>query len=198
MTRARMDVRAAALVAAAVMALAPAAMSQEKTPAPAPPGPAQSGTSTAQGRVRLYGDVYIRERAPDFTLDGSEGKIVRPSSFRGDWVVIVFADRKEMLQPLVKVQDELRSLGAKTFGVCREKAHGLQTYAKRERLPFVLGADWTAEVSALYGFYDSERSMVSPGFVIVDREGIVRMALQGHNLPPEQIAALVRFAIQGP
>ena len=198
MTRARFDVRAAALAAAAVLAIAAPAMSQEKTPPPAAPGPAQPGTSTAQGRVRLYGDVYIRERAPDFTLDGSEGKIVRPSSFRGDWVVIVFADRKEMLQPLTKVQDELRALGAKTFGVCREKAHGLQTFAKRERLPFVMGADWTAEVSALYGFYDSERSMISPGFVIIDREGIVRMALQGHNLPPEQIAALVRFAIQGP
>ena len=39
--------------------------------------------------------------------------------------------------------------------------------------------------------------MISPGFLLVDRDGIVRMVLFGHNLPPGQIAALVRFAVTG-
>ncbi len=60
-----------------------------------------------------------------------------------------------------------------------------------------MGADWAGEVSAMYGLYDSERSMISPGFVLVDRDGIVRMALLGQNVPPDQIAALVRFAVSG-
>lgn len=188
--------KTAALVLAAVTTLSPPALAQTgKTSPPPAPGSSQGGQATPQARVHVHGQVYIGERAPDFKLDGSDGKIVRPSRFRGDWVVMVFADRKESLGPLAAIHDELRTLGVRIFGVCKEKAHGLHTYSTRQRLPFVLGADWTGEISAMYGLYDSEHSRISPGFLVVDREGIVRMALLGHNLPPEQIAALVRFAV---
>ena len=189
--------KTAALVLAAVTAFAPPAVAQSdgKAPPPPPPGPQTSGSIPSLGRVHIYGQVYVGDRAPDFKLDGSDGRLVRPSRLRGDWVVMVFADRKERFAPLVTIHDELRALGVRILAVCKEKAHGLQGYSNREKLPFVLGADWTGEVSSLYGLYDSERSIVSPGFVLADREGIVRMALLGQNLPPEQIAALVRFAV---
>ena len=188
-----------ALVLAAVAAFAPAALGQPdpKTPQPSTPRPGGGSSPAPQARVHIYGQVYIGERAPDFTLDASDGKIVRLSRFRGDWVVMVFADRKEKLAPLASIHDELRTLGVRLLAVCREKAHGLQTYATRNRLPFVLGGDWTGEIASLYGLFDGERAMISPGFLLVDREGIVRMALFGQNLPPEQIAALVRFAVVG-
>ena len=189
-----------ALAIAAVILLArPAgAQSDGKTPPPSIPSTTSSSASpTPAARVHVYGQVYVGDRAPDFTLDGSDGKIVRPSRFRGDWVVLVFADRKEKLQPLETVYDDLSNRGVRILAVCKEKAHGLQAYASREKLPFVVGADWTGEISAMYGLYDQERSMISPGFVLADRDGIVRMALLGQNLPPEQIAALVRFAVSG-
>jgi len=192
--------KTAALVLAAATALAPAALAQSdsKSAPPPPPSSTSGGSSTPQARVHVYGQVYIGDRAPDFTLDGADGKIVRPSRLRGDWVVIVFADRKEKAAPLATIHDVMRTLGVRILAVCKEKAHSLQSYATRQKLPFLLGADWNGEVSAMYGMYDYERSMISPGFVLVDRDGIVRMALQGHNLPPEQIAALVRYAVVGP
>jgi len=191
--------KSAALVLAAVTAFAPPALGQPgpKTPPPATPRPGGSSSPAPQARVHIYGQVYIGERAPDFTLDASDGKIVRLSRFRGDWVVMVFADRKEKLAPLASIHDELRTLGVRVLAVCREKAHNLQTYATRNRLPFVLGADWTGEIASLYGLFDGERAIISPGFLLVDRDGIVRMALFGQNPPPEQIAALVRFAVSG-
>jgi len=192
--------KTAALVIAAVALLAPPVLAQgDKTPPPAAPSTTNTGSSNnpPAGHVHVYGQVYVGDRAPDFTLDGSDGKILRPSRFRGDWVVIVFADRKEKFQPLTTVYDDLKGHGVTLLAVCREKAHSLQGYASREKLPFVVGADWTGEVSAMYGLYDPERSMISPGFVLADRDGIVRMALLGQNLPPEQIAALVRFAVSG-
>jgi mycoredoxin-dependent peroxiredoxin len=190
----------AALALAAVTLLAPQvrAQSDGKTPPPSVPSTTSASASPApSARVHVYGQVYVGDRAPDFTLDGSDGKIVRPSRYRGDWVVMVFADRKEKFQPLTTVYDNLNDLGVRIIAVCKEKAHGLQGYASREKLPFVVGADWTGEVSAMYGLYDAERSMISPGFVLADRDGIVRMALLGQNLPPEQIAALVRYAVNG-
>ena len=182
---------------AAIAALAPRVIAQSRTTPPPAPSTTGASSGTPQARVHVYGQVYIGDRVPDFTLDGSDGKVVRPSRFRGDWVVMAFADRKEKLAPLASIHDELGSLGVRVLGVCKEKAHSLQTYSTRQRLPIVMGADWTGEVSSIYGLYDSERSMITPGFLLVDREGIVRMALQGQNLPPQQIAALVRFAVGG-
>ena len=189
----------AALVLAAAATLAPPAHGQPEPKAPSPAAPRQSSGSTSapQARVHIYGQVFIGERAPDFTLDASDGKIVRLSTFRGDWVVMVFADRKERFGPLASIHGELQSHGVHILAVCREKAHSLQLYSTRNHLPFVLGADWTGEIASLYGLYDGERSMISPGFLLVDRDGIVRMTLFGQNLPPEQIAALVRFAVTG-
>jgi len=190
----------AALSLATVTALAPAAHAQSdsKTAPPPAPSSSSSGSSTPQARVHVYGQVYIGDRAPDFKLDGADGKVVRPLRFRGEWVVMVFADRKEKLGPLASIHDEMRTLGVRILGVCKEKAHALHGYTTRQKLPFLLGADWNGEVSAMYGLYDYERSAISPGFVLVDRDGVVRMALQGHNLPPDQIGALVRYAVHGP
>ncbi|HEY2956368.1 MAG TPA: peroxiredoxin family protein [Candidatus Eisenbacteria bacterium] len=191
--------RFAALVLAAVTVLASPTLAQPPDSKSAPPATPRTtpGAPTPQARVHIYGQVYIGERAPEFTLDSSDGKVIRLSRFRGDWLVLVFADRKEKLGPLASVHDELKGLGVRVLAVCREKAHNLQTYATRNRLPFVLGADWTGEIASLYGLFDGERSMISPGFLLVDRDGIVRMALFGQNLPPDQIAALVRFAVTG-
>jgi peroxiredoxin len=186
------------LLALVVPASRALAQSEGKTPPPpaATATPSSSAPAPA-GRVHVYGQVYVGDRAPDFTLDGSDGKILRPSRFRGDWVVMVFADRKEKLAPLAAITHDLDSLGVRLLGVCKEKAYSLQAYATRQKLSFVMGADWTGEVSGEYGLYDTERSMISPGFVVVDREGYVRMALLGQNLPPEQVSALVRFAVAG-
>src|SRR5262249_2353407 len=89
--------------AAALFAPPILAQPQSKTPPPSPPTTSTTSTNAPAGHVHVYGQVYVGDRAPDFTLDGSDGKIVRPSRFRGDWVVIVFADRKEKVQPLTTV-----------------------------------------------------------------------------------------------
>jgi peroxiredoxin len=173
------------------------AQSGEKTPPPPAPRAPEIVARTPQPHVHVYGQVIIGERAPDFSLDGADGRIIRLARFKGDWVLIVFADRKETLAPLGSIDEELRGLGVRLLGVCHEKSHTLQTFAARDSLHFALGADFSTEVSALYGLFDTQRSVISPGFLLIDREGIVRMALLGQNLPPDHIARLARYAVTG-
>jgi len=40
-------------------------------------------------------------------------------------------------------------------------------------------------------------TVVSRRFVLLDRDGVVRMALLGQRLPPEDILRLIRFGITG-
>jgi len=182
-----------------VLAVPASALAQSDTrPVPATPPPAQdAGPTVPHTKLHVSGEVYIGERAPDFELDASNGHSLLLSSTRGDWVLLVFDDRKESLHDLKAKADEARSLGVKMIGVCDEKAYVLKGWADREQMPFLLLADPTGEISAMYGLYDGERSTTGPGFVLVDRGGIVRMALLGQRLPADDILRLARFAVTG-
>jgi peroxiredoxin len=198
--------RGAPALALAALLLSGAALASEaraqgdepKAPPPAQPphepGP-QPRNPPAQGRI--LGQVYLGERAPDFELDGSRGVPVMLSRLRGDWVLLTFADRRDSLVRLRAVEGELGELGVKLVGVCREKAYNLVNAARRDSTPFLMLADVTGEVSAAYGLYDSMHGQVEPGFVLLDRMGVVRSAFFGQLLPPAEIAHLARFAITG-
>ena len=179
--------------------LATGAVAQESSKAP-PSRLPRDPTSTprnppAQGHIN--GQIYLGEEAPDFELDGSRGKPVRLTSFRGEWVVLVFADRREQLAKLSAIDGDMKEMGAVLLGVCKEKAYVLERYGPRVKLPFVVLADWSGEIAALYGLYNYERSEIQSGFLVLDRTGTVRSAFVGATLPPEEIARIARFAVTG-
>lgn len=191
--------RCRAVLALALMLVAACAAAQESPKGPAPSRPSTEPQSqhnpVAQGHI--FGQIVIGERAPDFELDGSHGKPVRLSFYRGDWVVLVFADRREQLARLAAIMPDVQEMGATLLGVCREKAYVLERFAGREKVPFLMLADWSGEIAALYGLFDYERSEIQSGFLVLDRTGTVRSAFIGGNLPPEDIARIARFAVTG-
>jgi peroxiredoxin Q/BCP len=190
--------KAAVILLAALAALPPAAAAQEKKPpTPPPTAPTTPAPQAPMARVHIAGEVVIGERAPDFELDASNGKALRLSSLRGDWVLLAFGPRKEDVASLAPIVDRCRTLGVKVVGVCDEKAYFLEAFHKKERLKMLLLADPTKEVSSMYGLYDSERYTVGRGLMVIDRQGIVRTALLGQSLPASEVLALVRFSVTG-
>jgi len=159
-------------------------------------GPSNVEASSRTGAL-INGQVFIGERAPDFELDGSRGKPVKLSSMRGDWLLLVFADRKEDLLPMQQCWDDLRPLGVQVLGVCNEKARSLETFSAKNPLPYALLADVTGDIASLYGLFDRAHSNTRPGFVVLDRAGVVRMAVLGQQLPVGEITRLARFAVTG-
>jgi len=185
-------------MAALCLALPSQALAQkEERPATPPQVSAPPEGGPAPTRVRIRGEIVIGDRAPDFELDASTGRPLRLATLRGDWVLLVFDSRKEDVAAMRRVNDDLRTLGVKPVGICDEKAYHLVSFAKRESFPYPLLADPTGEISAVYGLFDGERSTTGPGFVLLDREGIVRMALLGQRFPAEDVLHLVRFTTTG-
>jgi peroxiredoxin len=186
-------------IVAAAMLLPLAALAQKPSSTLPTPPRETSPETPSQPRLRssIAGSVFVGERAPDFELDGSNGKAVKLSRQRGDWLVLAFADRKEQVANLREVQADVSSRGARILGVCHEKAGTLRNFARRDSLPFLLVADNTGEISAIYGLYDREHSQTRPGYLIVDRKGTVRMAVLGQILPPQDVARMVQFAMTG-
>ncbi|MEO5617058.1 MAG: peroxiredoxin family protein [Candidatus Eisenbacteria bacterium] len=162
------------------------------------PTPPPGNSGSPQYESRISGEAAVGERAPDFELDGSQGKPVRLSSYRGQWVVLAFGDRKETVAPMAEVAASLESAGIRLLGVCNEKSYFLGSYARQKRFPFPLLADVTREISDMYGLYDSRERFVLPGFIMIDPRGTVRFALLGHSLPAEDVARLARYVSARP
>jgi len=171
---------------------------QDKTPPPSAPDakvPDVNGPPVSGQWIR--GSVYTGELAPDFELPASTGHLVKLSSFRSRWTLLVFAERKEGLAPLASIRDQMLSMGVQMVGVCDEKAYYLVAFAAKGGPPFPMLGDVTGEISALYGLYDAKRETTEPGFFMIDPEGKVRLALLGQQLRPADIASLARYAVKG-
>lgn len=193
-----MNLIARTALAALLVASAAAAQESPKGPPPSrPPHEPRPAPRNPPAQGHIFGQVYLGEQAPDFELDGSRGRPVKLSHLRGDWVVLVFADRREHLARLRVIDADMKELGAVLVGVCKEKAYVLEKFAAREKVPFLMLADWSGEIAALYGLFSYGRSEIQPGFLVLDRSGTVRSAFFGAPLPPEDVAKIARFAVVG-
>jgi len=183
-----------------LLALAGAARADEASKSKAPvtsPATEGSAISPAPQESRIQSQVYVGEQAPGFELDGSQGRPVRLSHLKGYWVLLVFADRRTDLTPLKEIEPDLRRLGVKPYGICADKAYVLKSHVQREQLSVILLSDITGEISQLYGLYDTRMRQVRPGFVLIDRQGVVRVALLGQQLPFDEMLALVKSSVTG-
>lgn len=189
------------LVISAMLVLALACMAQAQDdpktpPRPMPPG-GESNTGPPRSKVRIYGRVYVGDPAPDFSLWGSRDRELRLSSLRGGWVLLSFGSSRQELAELRSIQNELRELGVTILGVCSDKPQTLRAFAERDSVPFEMLCDPTGEISAIYGLYDQPRRSILPGFLVLDRQGVVRLAILGQAVPPTQLGPLVRFGVLG-
>ncbi len=173
------------------------AQENKKSPPSTRPGSTQAPITPLGSESEITNQIYLGGPAPDFELDGSRGRPVRLEHEKGYWLLIVFADSRTSLAPLKSISGDLRKLGVHAIGICADKAHVLEAYAEKQELPFVLLADVTGEISQLYGLYDSKARSIRPGFVILDRQGIVRTALFGQSVPADEVLDMVRFAVMG-
>jgi peroxiredoxin len=172
------------------------ALAQEvpKSEAPKPPGDTRTRTSTTPRRkAAVSTSVGIGDDAPGFELDAADGRSVRPSNLRGEWVVLAFSDRWKPMSKLDAATEPLRRMGTRLVGICHEKPQTLTSVTRRDSLRLLLLADPTGEVSGLYNLFDWGRGETQPGFFVLDRTGVVRLAMLGRVLPADQMVETVQF-----
>ena len=183
---------------AIVLCLVPSgAVAQDASKGSAPrtsPGP--SSTELSLPQLRVSGQIYVGELAPDFALTSSRDREVSLSRFRGDWVLLHFVPDRRDFAALGEAEAELTKIGVTMVGVCKDNPQSLRSYAQKESVTYELLADATGEISTIYGLYDVAAGSSRSGFVIVDRNGKVRLALMG-SVPPRQLVELARYTMTG-
>jgi peroxiredoxin Q/BCP len=183
------------LLAMLVSVSEPAAQVEPKRPTPSQPGKEQSGSRNPTGQLHVSGIVVPGEQAPDFELSDEQGHPVRLAHYRGRRALLVFGERMTDLLALREVESGLRDSNVVVIAVCADKPQTLRPFVEREKIRFEMLSDSTREIAALYGLREPLRPWIMPGFIVLDRDGIVRMAVLGQQLPGWQILELARFSI---
>ena len=120
--------------------------------------------------------------APDFTLTSEEGKAVRLSDFRGQWVVLYFYPKDFTSGCTVEAHNFQRDLAeyekrnAAIVGVSVQSADTHKSFCAKEGLHFKLLADEGRKVSALYGSLKNYvvTKLSARNTFLIDPDGVIR------------------------
>jgi len=135
--------------------------------------------------------VVVGERAPEGSLEDTDGRWADLAKTRGSWQVVVFAENAKDLVPLASQAAALGRLGARLVGVSADGWSELAVFAERHHIGFSLLSDPTREVSRLWGMYDQADDSIRPGIVILDPNGVIHWTHAGALAPSDQLASVV-------
>ncbi len=117
------------------------------------------------------------EKAPDFTLQGNDGKMHKLSNFRGEYVVLYFYPKDETpgcTTEACSFRDDISTItseGAKVVGVSVQDVKSHREFTKKYGLNFLLLADPHKKVVKLYGVYNAKWEMANRVTFIIDPHG---------------------------
>ena len=110
-------------------------------------------------------------RAPDFTLDDSDGKKYSLGDYAGKWVVLYFYPKDDTPGCTVEAcslrdaRDDIAALGAEVVGVSMDDASSHEKFKAKHSLNFTLLSDPDRKVIDAYGAW---------GKKMFGKEGILR------------------------
>lgn len=147
------------------------------------------------------------ERAPDFELPGTEGRVRLSEVLASGPVVLTFYQEdgtpvcQSQLAAFRDDYDVLRELGASVLAVSVDPLSEHQAFAARLRPPFPLLADEDGAVARAYGVYDPEQRRARRAVFVIDRDGTVRLSIPWYNPARadqyEQVFRALGFAPEG-
>ena len=143
------------------------------------------------------------DRAPDFSLPTwPDGRPVRLSDFRGQWVVLYFYP-KDMTSGCTKeacqfrdLHPEFEKVHAVVLGVSKDSLKSHEKFANKYELPFRLLSDEDTGVAQAYGVW-VEKSMYGRKYMgmerstfLIDPEGNIRRVWRKVKVPGHAEAVL--------
>ncbi len=141
------------------------------------------------------GSVSVGERAPDFELESASGGKRRLSDWRGSWVALWFGSRAPSIATADSLARAVTGDGVAVLMVAAERTGMLRGWLDRNPGAMVtLLSDAMRDIACEYGAFDATRGQSTPGFVLLDADGVVRVAVMGVALGADDARRMVQIA----
>jgi peroxiredoxin Q/BCP len=134
---------------------------------------AAAGTASAQTKVG--------EKAPPFSLQGTDGKTYTLDQFKGKSAVVLAwfpkADTPGCTKECKSIRDsskELRELNVAYFTISVDKPEDNKKFAEKYDLDYPILSDPTRTVAGAYGVLLGSRPLAARWTYYIDKDGIIR------------------------
>lgn len=125
--------------------------------------------------------IAANTAAPDFTAKNQDGKSVKLSDFKGQFVLMYFYPKDDTPGCTKEACDfrdkytEIRKLNATVLGVSRQDEKSHQAFIAKHKLPFDLLIDDKGDIAKLYGvgtipvigFHKRQSILIGPDMKVV-------------------------------
>lgn len=124
--------------------------------------------------------IAVNDKAPDFSLEGDNGKLYKLSDHLGERVLLVFypGDNTPVCtRQLCEYRDGIEAfanLGVSVVGISSDDLESHRKFRSKHDLPFVLLSDQDLDVAKLYGCKGALG--MKRAVFLVDEKGIIRYA----------------------
>ena len=129
--------------------------------------------------------LEVKDKAPNFELEGRDGTVVQLSNFLGKKVVVYFYPKDNtpgctrQACAFASVFQEYEDLGVKVIGISKDSLSSHNNFAQKYELPFILLSDPDRKAIEAYGVWQEKKmyGKVSMGVVrstfLIDEEGYI-------------------------
>lgn len=146
----------------------------------------------------MAGLLRVGDKAPDFTLQSQDGRMVSLRDYAGSKNVVIYFYPKDFTIGCTaetksfsdNYEDVLR-LGAEVIGISSDSAESHENFAEKCGAKFPLLADRGGKVRELYGAKGTFG--ITPGRVtfVIDKQGIIRHVYSSQLRPKQHIPEAV-------
>ena len=146
-------------------------------------------------------------KAPDFTLNDKDGKVVSLSDFMGKKVVLYFYPKDNtpgctrQACAFASAYEDFKTLDAVVIGVSKDSEASHRKFAEKYGLPFILLSDPELKAIQAYGVWQEKKNYgkVSMGVVrstfIIDEKGLIEKVMP--KVKPDTNAAEILAYLKG-
>ena len=146
-------------------------------------------------------------KAPDFTLNDKDGKVVSLSDFMGKKVVLYFYPKDNtpgctrQACAFAAAYEDFKTLDAVVIGVSKDSEASHRKFAEKYGLPFILLSDPELKAIQAYGVWQEKKNYgkVSMGVVrstfIIDEKGLIENVMP--KVKPDTNAAEILAYLKG-
>ena len=129
--------------------------------------------------------LEVKDKAPNFELEGRDGTVVQLSNFLGKKVVVYFYPKDNtpgctrQACAFASAFQEYEDLGVKVIGISKDSLSSHNNFAQKYELPFILLSDPDRKAIEAFGVWQEKKmyGKVSMGVVrstfLIDEEGYI-------------------------